>query len=161
MSADKHHPHILVLPEDDANRQIANGFRLDPGVAARRIQVERVAGGWTQVLAQFESEHIAGMRRWPARHMILLIDFDQREDRLPLVKASVPDDLAARVFVLGAWSEPENLKKQRLGSYEEIGRKMAADCRQETRTIWAHELLRHNASELERLSLVVRPMLFS
>jgi hypothetical protein len=29
MSVNKYHPHVLVLPEDDANRQLANGFLLD------------------------------------------------------------------------------------------------------------------------------------
>ena len=29
MSVNKYQPHVLVLPEDDANRQLANGFLLD------------------------------------------------------------------------------------------------------------------------------------
>jgi len=29
MSVNGHLPHVLVLPEDDANRQLANGFVLD------------------------------------------------------------------------------------------------------------------------------------
>lgn len=28
MSVNKYKPHVLVLPEDDANRQLANGFLL-------------------------------------------------------------------------------------------------------------------------------------
>lgn len=28
----KYRPHVLVLPEDDANRQIANGFLLAPAL---------------------------------------------------------------------------------------------------------------------------------
>jgi hypothetical protein len=58
--------------------------------------------------------------------------------------------LKDRVFVLGVWSEPEALKAN-LGSYETIGMAMAEDCREETDTIWGHDLLRHNASELDRL----------
>ncbi len=40
MSVNRALPHVLVLPEDDANRQIANGFllALDSSVQ-RRIQV--------------------------------------------------------------------------------------------------------------------------
>lgn len=30
--SNKHKPHVIVLPEDDANRQIANGFLLDPSI---------------------------------------------------------------------------------------------------------------------------------
>ncbi|KAM3090094.1 hypothetical protein ACKFKG_30775 [Phormidesmis sp. 146-35] len=32
MSIDKYQPHLLVLPEDDANRQVAIGFLLDPSL---------------------------------------------------------------------------------------------------------------------------------
>ena len=39
MSVNKYLPHVLVLPEDDANRQLANGFLLDPNLLDRRIQL--------------------------------------------------------------------------------------------------------------------------
>jgi hypothetical protein len=44
---------------------------------------------------------------------------------------------------------------------ETIGLKMAQACREETDGIWGHNLLRHNASELDRLRKHVRPILFS
>jgi hypothetical protein len=40
------------------------------------------------------------------------------------------------VFILGALSEPEALKRADLGSYESIGLAMAKDCREETERIW-------------------------
>jgi len=56
----RHQPHILVLPEDDANRQLANGFVLDLDQSTlRRIQVLPEVGGWRVVLDTFESDHIA------------------------------------------------------------------------------------------------------
>jgi len=64
-----------------------------------------------------------------------------------------------RVFILGAWTEPEDLKAD-LGSYETIGLAMAKDCREETNRIWRHDLLRHNTSEIDRLRRLVRPILF-
>ena len=62
MSVNKHLPHILVLPEDDANRQLANGFLLqvDP-TRMRQMQVLPVAGGWTAVLDQFLSDEVAAL----------------------------------------------------------------------------------------------------
>jgi hypothetical protein len=45
MSINKHRAHILVLPEDDANRQIANGFVLDPNLNDRAIQILPPSGG--------------------------------------------------------------------------------------------------------------------
>ena len=71
-----------------------------------------------------------------------------------------PQDLTDRVFILGALDKPEALKQANLGSYEDIGSAMAKDCREGTDRIWGHELLRHNASELDRLREHVRPILF-
>ena len=56
MSVNKFQPHVLVLPEDDANRQLANGFLLDQYVSTHKIQVLPKVGGWTQVLELFLSD---------------------------------------------------------------------------------------------------------
>jgi len=146
-----------VLPEDDANRQLANGFLLELHSAVlRKIQVLEEVGGWYQVLERFESDHVAGMDRYATRHMVLLIDFDRQEDRLAYAMTRIPDRLRERVFVLGVLSEPEDLRRP----LEEVGSALARDCRDGTETTWNHELLRHNAGELARLREIVRPILF-
>jgi hypothetical protein len=160
MSVNKYLPHVLVLPEDDANRQLANGFSLELSLATRRLQILEEAGGWQEVLNRFKTDHLQEMDRYAGRFMVLLIDFDGREDRLNTVKAAIPDRLKERVFVLGAWHEPEELRVN-LGSYETIGLAMARDCRDNTDVTWAHVLLGHNAGELERLRKHVRPILFA
>ena len=99
------------------------------------------------------------MDTYPKRLMVLLIDFDGKEDRLAKAKEAIPDHLQDRVFILGAWTEPEALKPD-LGSYETIGRAMAKDCREGTDTTWDHDLLRHNSAEIGRLRERVRPILF-
>jgi hypothetical protein len=43
MSVNKYLPHVLVLPEDDANRQLATGFEIEVK-HTRRIQVLVEAG---------------------------------------------------------------------------------------------------------------------
>ena len=91
--------------------------------------------------------------------MVLLIDFDARGDRLNQVKNVIPDHLADRVFVLGVWTKPEDLRRV-LGSYETIGQAMARDCREDTQATWGHGLLQHNAGEIGRLRERVRPILF-
>jgi hypothetical protein len=159
MSVNKYQPHVLVLPEDDANRQLANGFLLDQSLSMRKIQVLEEVGGWTQVLERFLSDHVVDMERYPVRFMVLLIDFDGREERLDDAKARIPAHLTDRVFILGALTEPEALKVS-LGDYETIGLAMARDCREETDRTWGHNLLRHNTGELERLREHVRPILF-
>jgi hypothetical protein len=46
-------------------------------------------------------------------------------------------------------------------SFERIGEALSRDCSDNTRTVWGHELLKHNESELERLILNVKPFLFN
>lgn len=160
MSVNKELPHVFVLPEDDANVRMANGFHLRVDWnRQRQMQVLKVAGGWNEVLNLFESVHVKEMDRWHHRFMVLLIDFDGHEDRLQNARARIPARLAGRVFILGVLTEPEALKPV-LGSYEEIGSDMATDCRAGTNTTWGRDLLRHNASELDRLREQVRPILF-
>lgn len=159
MSVNRHRPHVLVLPEDRANRQLANGFCSYEVLAARQIQVLAEAGGWTSVLEHFLSDHADGMQHSAFCFMVLLIDFDGREERLRNAKARIPGHLTDRVFILGSWTEPEDLKAD-LGSYESIGLKLAEDCHRGTGKTWGHNLLRHNAGELDRLRTHVRPILF-
>jgi hypothetical protein len=136
MSVNRDKPHVLVLPEDDANLRLANEFHLQiDWNRQRQMQVLPVAGGWTKVFNSFASDHMSEMDRYPLRYMVLLIDFDEKENRLEMAKSVIPGHLADRVFVLGAWNEPEDLRTD-LGSYEEIGLGLAADCRQGTDTTW-------------------------
>ena len=161
MSVNKNLPHVLVLPEDDANTRLANAFHLEVDVTRlRRMQVLPAAGGWNEVLNRFKSDHVTDMIRYRNRFMVLLIDFDSNEERLNIAQAAIPRNLSERVFVLGALSNPEGLKKVSLGSYETIGFALARDCREDSDTTWGHDLLRHNASELHRLRMHVRPFLF-
>jgi len=160
MGVNKHRPHVFVLPEDDTNRQLAVGFTIAVDMRfSRQIYVLPVAGGWTQVLERFLSDEVADMGSCPDRYMVLLIDFDKNEQRLSDARSRIPEHLRERVFILGVWSEPEDLKKT-LDSYEAIGSAMARDCREQTDTTWDHDLLRHNAGELARLRERVRPILF-
>jgi hypothetical protein len=162
VSVNKYLPHVLVLPEDNANRQLANGFLMGLHNSVwNRIQVLEEVGGWQEVLDRFEANHVAAMDRYDKRFMILLIDFDGRVERLNMAKVRIPERLIDRVFVVGALGEPEGLKTAGLGSYETIGIRVARECHDETdATLWEHPLLRHNAGELARIREHVRPILF-
>jgi hypothetical protein len=160
MGVNKNRPHVFVLPEDDANRQLARGFEISAAMRfSRQFFVLPVAGGWTQVVDRFLSDEAVDMENCPDRYMVLLIDFDNNQQRLSDVRNRIPGTLRDRVFILGVWSEPEDLKSS-LGTYESIGSAMARDCREETSATWDHDLLRHNSSELARLRMHVRPILF-
>ena len=160
MSVNREKPHVHVLPEDYANSQLATGFLKDQSLRLNRIRVLPEAGGWTKVLECFQLNHIAALDRFPERFMVLLIDFDGRQERLTQARAVIPEHLTERVFILGVLSKPEALKQANLGSYEDIGLAMAKDCREKTDETWGHHLLRHNAGELDRLRERVRTILF-
>jgi hypothetical protein len=159
MSVNKYQPHVLVLPEDDANRQLANGFVLEVQ-HYRQIQILSEAGGWLNVCETFLSGHVKGMRQYNERYLVLLLDFDNQSDRPDKVKEKIPTDLRDRVFLLGVQSEPEALKQAGLGSFEDIGRRLANECRSRIRDVWTHDLLQQNASEISRLEQAVCHFLF-
>lgn len=157
--SNKFKPHVLVLPEDDANRQIANGFMLEPSLRQRNLQVLPPAGGWAVARDKLKAEHVPELSRLPQRIMVVLVDFDGRSERREQILGDIPHEIRKRIFVLGVFSEPERLKAA-LGSYEKIGRELAAGCATNTDDAWGHELLAHNAAEASRLMAIAGPVLF-
>ncbi len=161
MSTNRHKLHILILPEDDANRQIATGFILNESLNQRAIQVLPSAGGWKRVVEKFKDDYISTMLQYPNRMIVLMIDFDNdQEARLSFVKHEIPDYLINRVFVVGVKSEPENLKREIRKTFEGIGEALANDCSDNTNKTWSHALLIHNKVEVDRMISLVRPFLF-
>jgi hypothetical protein len=161
MSPNSYKPHILILPEDRANAEIANGFLLNSNLNERSIQVLPFEHGWTTVVNKFIDSHVSKMRLYPERMIVLLIDFDEKADRLNDVNAKIPSDLKDRVFVLGVLSEPEKLKCDVKQGLEEIGEALATDCSDNTDKLWSHDLLKHNKIELQRMIVTVKPFLFN
>jgi len=169
MSVNKYEDHVFVLPEDDANRQIANGFINNLNVNDRAIQVLPIADGWGKVVKKFKKNQVSEMRSFPKRRMVLLIDFDGKGERLSYVKSQIPEHLQDRVFILGVLSEPDDLKgiKNKFesigtGKLEQIGQTLANDCsNNNTNGLWGHDLLKHNKTELDRMILSVKPFLFN
>ena len=102
------------------------------------------------------------MKECPERRIVLLIDFDhQAERRLKCIRCVIPDNLNDRVFILGALSEPEDLRKNIRKSFEKIGEALSQDCVDNTREVWGHDLLKHNETELDRMIRSVKPFLFN
>lgn len=151
MSINKHLPHLLVIPEDDANRQIMEGFRNHLSIAPRKIHVENVAGGWQKALESFQDEHAPLMRKYDKRQVLIMIDFDEVGNRLARAKEYIPEDLRDRVFVLGSSSNPEKLSSALKLKKEEVGTELAQACVTDSGEIWDNPLLSHNQSELARM----------
>jgi hypothetical protein len=158
-AVNSYNPHLFVLPEDDANRQIANGFQLHEAVKYNAMRVLSPAGGWHHVVDEFCADLLQGLDQFPKRFLVLLLDFDGSDTRLSEVQDHIPEHIKDRVFVLGVRTEPEDLKRENPGSLENIGRQLAEECRLGVRGIWAHRLLDNNAAELKRLEAVVKPFL--
>ena len=155
-------PHVLVLPEDAANRELANGFLLNPSVCERNIKLLAPSGGWRKVLVDFE-RCIPELRRFSERRIILLIDFDNSfESRSQFLLDKIPEDLRDRVFLLGTADEPERLRSELGQNFEGIGQSLAEQCDgdQQTSGLWNNSHLSHNQPELRRLQALVRPILF-
>jgi hypothetical protein len=152
---------VLVLPEDEANRQIANGFILHPDIKGRAIQVLPPAGGWSKAVEDFVEVHADELQRFDQRRFVIVIDFDEQyEQRFECIKRQVPQELDNRVFILGVLSNPENLRNDIDGKFEAIGRALSEDCVDDSREMWDHALLIHNTNELERMIMDIKPFLF-
>jgi hypothetical protein len=167
MSANNYLPHLLVLPEDDANRQILVGFRNHHAVNFRKMDVQNIAGGWLVAVDSVVDEHVRHMRKYPGRHVLLVVDFDGHPDRREQITSRVPADLHDRFYILGCSDEPERLlasmgiRAEERSKLETLGRLLASDCDHNTNETWEHEMLAHNAVELERLKSNVKGFLFS
>lgn len=161
MSVNVFQPHVIVLPEDAANSELANGFMLDSSLNLRAIQPLPVAGGWTKVRDDLSEVQVAKLRKYPKRHLVLLIDFDGHfTERMRNFQEVIPDDVRDRVYLLGTQDEPEPLRKVCGISLEKIGEQLANACANAEQGLWAHEMLQHNQAELDRLIQNVKPFLF-
>jgi len=159
MSANRYQPHLLVIPEDDANREIVNGFRNHLSVKSRQVQVENVTGGWRKALDLLATEHADPMRKNQRRHVLILIDLDGQANRIEEAKRHLPEDLADRVFVMGSLETPERLAAALGMSKEKIGESLASECMGQDSNVWSHEQLGHNATELARMQASICPHL--
>lgn len=176
MSVDINKPHLIVLAEDDANRQLAHAFLLEIRERmpdSRQIEVLRkrtrkpAKDGWKKTVDEkFFEDQVPVMRQYPHQKVLLLIDFDEKTDdhnrreyTFRQLSKNKLEELRDRVFILGVWSEPEQLKKNLGQSFENIGKSLAKACMNEGNELWQHELLKHNLTEIERMKPSVNPLL--
>lgn len=162
MIMNKHKPHVYVIPEDDRDRQIADGFCLHYAVDARRIQVMPPANGWSHVRDTFRDEYVRKVQDNLNAHVVMLIDFDGHyDDRRAAFEKDIPPDIKSRVFVVGSKTTPETLRTVLNRSFENIGTTLANDCAAGSTVLWDHEQLSHNDADRLRLVTTVKPFLFA
>ncbi len=161
MAVNKMRPHLVVIPEDEANLQLVNGFIGYFAVNSRQVGLESPAGGWMPALTLFETDYVSYLRKFQKGNVVVLIDFDGEGDtRRTTCEQKVPDDLKERVFFLGTRDEPEALRREIKLSLESIGESAARDCAQNQTQFWGHDHLTHNLTELSRLLPIAHPILF-
>jgi len=162
MSVNVYKPHVLVLLEDEANRQMANGFIMNIALNERAIRLLPNAGGWLKVFNELSAKHFTPLQTYKNRHLVLLLDFDKNiETRTLHFQNAIPADVRERVYLLGTSDEPEAMKRDCKLTFEEIGEQLAKACAEEELGLWNHKMLQHNQSELERLKKNVTSFLFN
>jgi len=140
MSVNRYQPHVLIIPEDRADEQIANGFTKHDQVTLKQVQVMPYADGWPGVLNKFMTQYISYLRNYKNAYIVLLIDFDAKyESQRHRFDTAVPDDLKDRVFVVGAKEDPERLRQVMGKGFEEIGSDLADDCYKDPRINYCHD----------------------
>jgi hypothetical protein len=159
VAVNRQRPHLFIVPEDDACRQIVNGFVLKLETP-RQIQIEAAAGGWIPTRDKVLEEHVPALGANPNRHVLVVVDFDHRNNRFEAMLEGIPENLRDRVFVLGSGGEPEDLKRAFNLHFEATGKALAEECRDDQPDKWTHELLSHNASELTRMRSALGAVLF-
>lgn len=162
MAQNRYLPHLVVLPEDDANRQVMNGFIDFFDVNFRVINIRPVAKGWGKTLDGDRLDSLlCELARYETMRLLLVLDFDRQfNSRFEMFKQKVGDVLLNRAFLLGVLTNPEELKARCNRSFEKIGKDIAKGCRDDDTSLWEDELLRHNIPEIRRMAADVKCFLF-
>ena len=159
MAVNTYQPHIYVLSEDQANRNILTGFLLSVPKNTRQIQALPFKRGKFDVLGDFRQVYESKLRNYEYSFAVLLLDFDNNAQFGQQILERIDEAVRDRVFVLGAIDEPERLRSE-LGNFETIGGKLAADCIDQTAHTWGHAQLKHNLIEIKRMPAAMRAILF-
>jgi hypothetical protein len=161
MSVSKYKPHLYVVPEDKADKDFAVGFELDPRLVVGSFQVMPLAGGWLKVLDLIRDEYIPKLQKNQFSHVLGIIDCDGDHERIENELAKFPDEVAGRIFLLGAIQTPEVFRQKIGDKSERIGERMAEECFNASYDLWAHEDLEHVSNEIQRAKDVLRPIVFA
>lgn len=154
MAANRNRPFLRVFTEDEPYRQMLNGFELALDRNARQLERPPVSGGWLKCRT-----HVAATLRNTFALVVVLVDFDEHLNR---VEQIFPDGLPDRTYVFGSFKEAENLRRELGLTYEQLGERVADECRDARQeSIWEHPLLRHNRAMLDRAMNELRPLFFS
>lgn len=161
MAVNDYRPHLFVIPEDDADRQFADGFELDSRLKPLAMQVMPVEGGWKKVIEKILADYVPKVRSNLHTHVLGIIDCDEHPDRIVEQLSQFPEDVRDRIFLLGTLDDPQAFKRAVKLPFEKIGISLADECFQQEFSLWRHEHLAHIHEEIARAAATLRPILFS
>ncbi len=161
--SNKYADELLVIAEDYATMQIAQGFAESQGVDVRRVRVLPCRSGWQDVAV--------GMRNvrldlYLKRHCLAVVDFDGcGEQRRRTFRQLLEENGVAleRAYVMGPASNAEKMRRTLMERgyavrhLSDVGRSLARACFQsQPFELLRSEELAHNAGELQRLCAAVK-----
>lgn len=159
MTVNKYKPHLFVIPEDDADRQLANGFVLHHEVSGE-VQIVKEAGGWIKVIETITEEYVPLLKQNPNAHVLGIIDCDNDGERIKKLLDDFPSDVQDRIFLLGVFDDPQQFKISVQKPFETIGETLAEECFTEELHLWHHTHLQHISTEIERAKRCLKPIVF-
>lgn len=157
----KYRPCVYVLPEDEALDRVATGFAGELAEdRSRAFNIAPPTGGWKKTIAQTKDL----LKKHNEAYIVLLVDFDKNTHGAKERRSYITSDFSAveqgRVFVIGASDEIEKLTASLKASRDEIGQRVARECRDRVLDLWEHEMLKHNKAEVERMNDKLHDILF-
>lgn len=111
------------------------------------------------MLSVLEREYLHYLRVYPHAQILLLIDFDHADNRRSACEVAIPEDLRDRVFVIGSWNEPEDIRRDLHISFERMGTQLADECYRARYDLWTGPHFAHNEAERNRLATALRSIL--
>lgn len=155
----KFKPHLFIVPEDDADRQIAVGFQMHLE-ANGRMQIVDVAGGWLKVVNVIKDEYVPLLNNNPNTHVLGIIDCDKDADRIAEQLKTFPAGIRNRIFLLGVNENPQEFKRSTKMHFAQIGEKLADECYKDELDLWNHEMLSYSSIEALRAKNALRELVF-
>lgn len=161
--SNKFRDHLVIVPEDQKNNDLINGFVNATSIASHAFQIQRIARGWINAVDSLQDMKLVSL---PLRRVLLVIDFDEKpESRNDQVHEKLSKFLTQneyeRVYLLGTRSEPEDFRSTLKMSPEQVGAQLYLDCKTPQPGLWGHALFAHNLKTRARLIAEVLPFLIN
>lgn len=170
MSINRQQEHVIFFGEDEATRDLAQGFVESAKINELRCDVWHTFGtGWQSTVEAIE---LVNMVRYPLTRLVLVIDLDRKGvHHIDKIKREIAESpFKDRVYVIGGAKDVQALQRAFVAansigkmSEQDTGRKIADECFKDESCIegvWANPELVGNVAELVRLCRDAKDIIF-